>query len=339
MTNTPLKGEKVLTNYNTLPIIKQKFDSIDLMRGIAILMVILVHTSQKVEGDMFSRSFLDYGQMGVQLFFVASAFTLCYSFEIRRSTDKSLTNFYLRRYFRLAPGYYVGILLYFLLNLVYRASGVSSEWKNNDNPFDIILNMFFLNGLVPSANNSVVPGGWSIGTEMLFYLIFPLLFYIYSKLQRFKYFNFTMPILALALSLSIQFAFYLLTKNPDYFNNNGFIFFSIVNQLPVFCVGMSMYYAFKNDSLKNISTTTSILMFTILTILSSYLMVLGNELFTFIFAITPFISALSFLFLFTLLKIRILKTKSFLKLVYFLILDIYYISYSPTISQVIYQRK
>lgn len=288
---------------------RHKFESIDIMRGIAILMVIAVHTSQKIEGDLILNAFYKYGQMGVQMFFVSSAFTLCYSAEIRRSKDEYLTNFYIRRFFRIAPGYYTGILIYFLLNVLCNTMNITSAWKNNDDPINILVNILFLNGLYFPANNNVVPGGWSIGTEMLFYLIFPLFLFVYKRLQNMRNSYLIIPVFALIFSVLVQYAFFFLTKNPIYFNNNGFIYFSILNQLPVFCVGMSLYFAFKNGLLKNIKTSTSLILFVSLSCLSGYLMIKGLPLFTFIYAITPFISAISFVFLFAFLQNNKVKNK------------------------------
>jgi peptidoglycan/LPS O-acetylase OafA/YrhL len=58
-----------------------KYPHIDSARGIAILMVILIHTAQSVHQAVLDFKFIphiihEYGQMGVQLFFVVSAFTL-----------------------------------------------------------------------------------------------------------------------------------------------------------------------------------------------------------------------------------------------------------------------
>lgn len=295
-------------------IVKQKFESIDIMRGIAILMVLAVHTAQKIEGELIFNTLYSYGQMGVQLFFVASAFTLCYSMEVRRSNDTSLFNFYIRRFFRIAPGYYFGILIYYSINLLCNLTNVTSAWKNSDNPLDILINILFLNGLYPPANNSVVPGGWSIGTEMLFYLIFPLIFLIYKLVQKIKFINLLIPLVALILSILIQYAFFSITKNPLHFSNNGFIYFSILNQLPVFCVGMSLYFVFKDGLLKKIKTRFAILMLVTLSCLSGYLMFKGLALNTFIYAITPFVSALSFVFLFAILQNKKVKNKTLEKI-------------------------
>ncbi|HEY9657997.1 MAG TPA: acyltransferase family protein [Allocoleopsis sp.] len=81
-----------------------KLQSIDSLRGIAILLVILVHTSKSVEGLSFPISAIsNYGQMGVQLFFIVSAYTLCLSMERRREERLKEVNFFIRRFFRIAP--------------------------------------------------------------------------------------------------------------------------------------------------------------------------------------------------------------------------------------------
>jgi peptidoglycan/LPS O-acetylase OafA/YrhL len=45
-------------------------------------------------------------------------------------------------------------------------------------PADVVLSVLFLHALSPSAINNVVPGGWSIGVEMVFYLLAPLAFFL-----------------------------------------------------------------------------------------------------------------------------------------------------------------
>lgn len=96
-----------------------KLSYLNSTRGIAILMVILVHVSTLYNGQVvgsFLKIFFYYGQMGVQLFFVASAYTLCLSFDNRKVEKNNLINFYIRRYFRIFPIYYLGIVIYFILN-------------------------------------------------------------------------------------------------------------------------------------------------------------------------------------------------------------------------------
>lgn len=287
---------------NQASIGKQKFVSIDIMRGIAILMVILVHTAQGINGLTILKNISAYGQMGVQLFFIASAFTLCYSLDVGRSKEP-LLNFYIRRYFRIAPGYYVGIIIYLLIDTIYKYVNTTSVLGGNYNPINILVNMLFLHGIFPPANNNVVPGGWSIGTEMLFYLIFPALFGIYRFLnKKIQYSYIAVPFIVLSLSLLAQGVFYFLTGRSSYFLNNGFVYYSILSQLPVFCLGVSTYFAFKEGLLKKISLRVSLFIFISLSIVSAYLMVRGTEIFVLINTLTPFISGLSFVFLFVVLQ-------------------------------------
>ena len=77
-----------------------RLEWIDVLRGIAILMVILLHvgTHSHVQ-EKSIKSFTDYGSRGVQLFFVVSAFTLFRNFT-QKFNPKS---FYIRRYARIAP--------------------------------------------------------------------------------------------------------------------------------------------------------------------------------------------------------------------------------------------
>jgi peptidoglycan/LPS O-acetylase OafA/YrhL len=97
-----------------------KFKYIDALRGIAILLVMIVHTSQYGEKSQneFFNSFFKFGAKGVQLFFLASAFTLFLSYNNRnREENKNvLRSFYIRRFFRIAPMYYIGIIFFSLFN-------------------------------------------------------------------------------------------------------------------------------------------------------------------------------------------------------------------------------
>ena len=89
---------------------------INSIRGIAILMVVLVHTANNIDGlSVFSKYISSYGQMGVQLFFVASAYTLCLSAEYRSRENHKLKKYFIRRFFRISPIYYLGILIYFIV--------------------------------------------------------------------------------------------------------------------------------------------------------------------------------------------------------------------------------
>ena len=92
-----------------------KLKFIDSLRGLAILMVVMIHVSQvgDAEYPLFFQNIFNFGRYGVQLFFMCSAFTIFLSFERRSKIDKyPILFFFTRRFFRIAPLFYIAILYY-----------------------------------------------------------------------------------------------------------------------------------------------------------------------------------------------------------------------------------
>ena len=140
---------------------------LDGLRGVAILMVLMIHSGQLVVGlPAPMRDFTFYGVRGVQLFFIVSGLTLMLNYA-----DKpfNAANFAARRFFRIAPMFYAGVLLYLLLCAVTSASLPTRSASG----IDIAATFLFVHGWLPSAINTVVPGGWSIAAEAMFYVMFP----------------------------------------------------------------------------------------------------------------------------------------------------------------------
>ncbi|MGF6600325.1 peptidoglycan/LPS O-acetylase OafA/YrhL [Paraburkholderia sp. GAS448] len=107
---------------------------------------------------------------------------------------------------------------------------------------DILLNVLFLHALSPTAINNVVPGGWSIGVGMLFYLIAPLLFFV--AMNRTRLLIATALLLALSvIALSIGDCHGTLDCHVT---NNSFSYFWPPVQGPCFIVGMWAWYSFRS---------------------------------------------------------------------------------------------
>lgn len=213
----------------------QKLDFVDRMRGLAILAVIAVHYAQ-----MFASPALQLigatGQVGVQLFFVASAFTLCRSADQRAGEPHGVRNFYIRRYFRIAPLYYLGIVAYAAL---YISAGKGDSYT----PDNILANVFFVHGVIPAANNSIVPGGWTIGAEMLFYLIFPALYLGVERSWQRGGNRALLGWLAFSLVVGLGWHFGYRLETGRWIANNQFPYTVFVTQFPVFMIGIAYYLA------------------------------------------------------------------------------------------------
>lgn len=224
---------------------ENKFKYIDALRGIAILMVIIVHTKQHgsvVMPKLFSV-FLSLGSRGVQLFFVASAITLFLSLNRRITIEENPTfNFFVRRFFRIAPMYYIAIIYY-----LFQDGFGERYWLGNQDSitnFNIISNITFLHGINPYWITSLVPGGWSIAVEMMFYFFIPFLF---------KYIKtFSQAINFLIFSLIIKFVFQeiLLLNSFGVLERllREYLYFYFPSQLPVFAIGIVVYFVIFRDN-------------------------------------------------------------------------------------------
>ncbi len=259
-------------------------------------MVILVHTAQLVPGiSVFLDYPTKYGQMGVQLFFMASAYTLCLSWDARDSEKRRYLNYGIRRFFRIAPLYYFGIALYLGLAVIANKYK-SGTWEIPEqySIHNIVANILFVHGFFPPIDN-VVPGGWSIGIEMIFYTIFPVVFLIFREASQKSWKR------VLILFFSVIFTSQLIQALVGYFlgdwiQNNNSIYFSLINQIPVFLIGICFYLINKEFnfrfSLKRCFVSSAAFM--LLTLFSLFLWELRiSWLFTYI----PIISGISFIFL------------------------------------------
>lgn len=225
-------------------IVPPRYDYIDALRGFAILGVVLVHSSQWIAPtSALLLRLSSEGARGVQLFFITSALTLLLSKEFRKEQQKKKTNmaFFLRRFFRIAPAFYLAIIGY---TIFY---GFSPRYwaPNGVKWWYIFLTFFFLHGWHPETITSVVPGGWSIAVEMTFYLLFP---YFFSKLNTIRATLFSLLVSLIILkSSSIVIDFFLLPSYPTTLQYlvSSFAFMFFFSQLPIFLLGLLLYHLIK----------------------------------------------------------------------------------------------
>lgn len=153
---------------------------LDVLRGIAVLMVIMIHlgfilynfnvlsSSAKYLEDlnMLSR----FGSAGPMLFFLISGFLL-YSLYFKKYSSRI---FFKRRIARIYPMWvlFTVISIFSAYTTGFYGDGVKLDSLYN--VFVVILFIFFLGILIPSTWD-FIPGGWSIQGEVINYLLFPLI--------------------------------------------------------------------------------------------------------------------------------------------------------------------
>lgn len=170
------------------PVANKQIVALDGVRGVAVLLVVLVHLQQSgVVPARFSllNMIASYGWCGVDLFFVLSGFLITLGLLESKLALNYFSGFYLRRILRIFPLYYAVLGAAFVCNLFFAdwmppgpiLSGSDSgplfpTWKGW-----ISHALYFQNWWMPSwepKNQDILGHFWSLGIEEQFYLLWPL---------------------------------------------------------------------------------------------------------------------------------------------------------------------
>jgi peptidoglycan/LPS O-acetylase OafA/YrhL len=242
--------------------VNEKYCWVNALRGYAILMVILIHTSQVFKVSSYTKLICDRGELGVQLFFILSSFTLfnSYSKRILNEGKSVKRNFFIRRFFRIAPYYYIAGLIYVIYKLFIKNNSISVK--------NLVANFTFTNGIYLPGINDIPNGGWSIGVEMLFYLLIPILFKYLDSLARAILAFIAFVVLSILINhYYLSYTTLFLDSIWDVYNSRS-LYFWLPNQLPVFILGIILYHIYVNEiftfKLGQIMVIISIVLFTIL---------------------------------------------------------------------------
>lgn len=159
----------------------------------------------------------------VDLFMIMSGFLMAYN-TIQRAAIEPIEapstwlRFYVRRYFRLAPAYYLVLLAAVLLSVPFLGGYAElralnpERWGHDVNHdtmavefglANIAMHVTFLFGLLPEYASSTGLPDWSLGLEMQFYLIFP---FLYLAMKRFGHMRVALPLIALTGATMLLFS-------------------------------------------------------------------------------------------------------------------------------------
>ncbi|MDM3132234.1 acyltransferase family protein [Citrobacter sp. CK205] len=145
-----------------------RIHSIDYGRGVMALSILFYHIHAWTVGTPPSETLLGkLGVYGVSVFFVISGMSMYISYKSTNWTLVSTISFFVRRFFRLAPVYWIALSITFF----YACSGNTIFNYTNAEIWNNILLTFG----VFDFSRYIVTGGWSIGNEVVFYIFFPLL--------------------------------------------------------------------------------------------------------------------------------------------------------------------
>ena len=157
---------------------------IDGLRAIAVLAVIIYHA------EFFP--FLPGGFTGVDVFFVISGYVISKSLSKKSSLRFSsyLSEFYRRRMVRILPALVVCLIVTMIASTLF----IPSSWLSSTNSQTGLAAFFGFSNFAlvwhtdgyfsPRVEFNPFLHTWSLAVEEQFYLLFPLLFYIWLKLDK-----------------------------------------------------------------------------------------------------------------------------------------------------------
>ena len=151
---------------------------LDGLRGVAVLMVLLAHYFGEVPSGI---SFLAWGWLGVDIFFVLSGFLIAGILLDHRDAGNFFSTFYIRRSCRIFPIYFlfVPILVLFLTFLWSRGYA----WIEQPLPIAAYLSYtqnFVIAGMDRTGGLALLPT-WTLAIEEQFYLLLPLMVYFLPR--------------------------------------------------------------------------------------------------------------------------------------------------------------
>lgn len=145
--------------------------SLDGLRFLSIVFVIIGHLGFQGQIPQFLKPFMPYignHALGVSIFFTLSGFLISSILfrEYEKSNTIRLKRFYIRRFYRIFPPFYLYLLILLTLTLLNYIIVPLSE---------ILYSALYIWNYVPSAFNWYVGHTWSLAVEEQFYLLWPFL--------------------------------------------------------------------------------------------------------------------------------------------------------------------
>ncbi len=228
--NIFIKGKSDILSYFRY---SERLDPVLALRGLACLIVIWNHTQEirwwlVVHGINLSFLVFPSGFVAVQIFYLISGYSVGYGFFSKKYTlsIKSLRSFYINRWLRIAPAYYVCILA--SMFIFYRQTATS---------LSDILRFFTFTANFDNLNLPFQLPLVIISTEMQFYLIAPMLFGLLSSALR-RIHPFVVGIYILCFGFAVRYMLLLLGLISDFDMYRLNVYVKVWGMIDFFLFGM-----------------------------------------------------------------------------------------------------
>lgn len=150
-----------------LPDSHGKLYGLDHLRALAIILVFIYHYGRLFESPQWITDMGKFGWTGVDLFFVLSGYLIASQLfkGIAARNDIALQPFFIKRFFRILPAYWLVLALYFLFPPLREREAPAPLWKYLT---------FTQNFGTDLRYHGTFSHAWSLCIEEQFYLLLPL---------------------------------------------------------------------------------------------------------------------------------------------------------------------
>lgn len=298
---------------------------LDIIRSFAIILVLICHGitifynpkfNSQITSNFLENTSAVTGLFGVELFFILSGFLIgriLIKDILPAKSWSALKVFYIRRWFRTLPLYYLMVLGFFVV------TGRTHYWEN----------LIFIQNL-NEEHLDKFPVSWSLSVEEWFYLLIPVLFIIARKVfnnEKKAFFIICFSIIFIELSARVG---YTLMENPT-FNQDirKQVHFRLDSlMIGVLLAGINVYYKKTYDI---IAKSKSLFIFSSLMLLAGliYMFLINNDIDSSFFAKTSYFTLNSIFIAFVLAyfesskRLNNINSKIFNKLIYIISITSY----------------
>lgn len=164
---------------------KTRYGTIDGLRGLAALSVVIFHLSGAL-ADQFSEVLpnvinivMSYGFLGVPMFFVISGFAISLSIGKKKITTRYFGNFILRRSIRLDITYWVAIAL--AISLMWVKLSFLGQDTEMPSAKTVLIHMFYLQDLL-EVKPLISVVYWTLCMEVQLYITYILIVWVSQKI-------------------------------------------------------------------------------------------------------------------------------------------------------------
>jgi peptidoglycan/LPS O-acetylase OafA/YrhL len=214
----------------------KRVETLDGLRGYAVLMILLAHlpvlkkglASQWLNGV---PAIMRFGYLGVDLFFALSGFLITrILINEKRQNSYSFKRFYIRRALRIFPAYYLCIILVGILISNSQLIPVALYYNNYYSVF--------------AMENPAMAHSWTLAVEEHFYLLWPVLLYFLDLKNAKRVISFLLPTFAILSGICA----YLMFNQMD----AGELLYKSTNSR-MLTLALGSYMAFREDECRKLN--------------------------------------------------------------------------------------